>query len=163
MSLFLIQQKGQAHGHQAFFGSHPPIIFSRFPDLRIIVRLRLLMPLGTMAYAAFLPAYSDRIAQDSHLIPFYPRLVAQAALNLRGTENFDFLLYLNYIASLKPRQLNIVIISNICYLQHFRSTTYTFKNNNGRRLITPKFWLCISNRISLLIFLLSSSIHNFLY
>ena len=55
--------------------------------MRIIVRLRLLMPLGTMAYAAFLPAYSDRIAQDSHLIPFYPRIVAQTALNLRGTEN----------------------------------------------------------------------------
>ena len=32
----------------------------------------LLMPVGTMDFAADLPAYSDRIAQDLHLIPFYP-------------------------------------------------------------------------------------------
>jgi len=62
--------------------------------LRIIVRLLLLMPPGIMAYTAFLPAYSDRIVQDSHLIPFYPRIVAQTALNLRGTENFDFFIYI---------------------------------------------------------------------
>ena len=89
--------------------------------MRIIVRLRLLMPLGTMAYAAFLPAYSDRIAQDSHLIPFYPCIVAQTALNLQGTENFNFLLYQNYIASLRQRQLYILIIANICYFQRFIS------------------------------------------
>ena len=57
--------------------------------MRIFGRLRLLMPPGIMAYTAFLPAYSDRIVQDSHLIPFYPRIVAQAALNLRGTENTE--------------------------------------------------------------------------
>jgi hypothetical protein len=103
----------QAHGHQAFFGSHLPNIFSRFPDLRIVVRLRLLMPLGTMTYAAFLLAYSDRIAQDSHLIPFYPRIVAQTALNLRGTENFDFHLYLDYIATLSLRQLLFKILCSL--------------------------------------------------
>ncbi len=57
--------------------------------MRIIVRLRLLMPQGTMTYTAFLPAYSDRIVQDSHLIPFYPCIVAQTALNLQGTENYQ--------------------------------------------------------------------------
>ena len=73
--------------------------------MRIIVWLRLLISLGTMAYAAFLPAYSDRIVQDSHLIPFYPRIVAQTALNLRGTENLDLQLFLHYISTLHQRQL----------------------------------------------------------
>ena len=35
-------------------------------------RQRLLMPAGTMAFAAPLPAHSDRIARDLHPVPFYP-------------------------------------------------------------------------------------------
>ena len=40
----------------------------------------LLMPVGTMDFAADLPAYSDRIVQDSHLIPFYPADSVRRAL-----------------------------------------------------------------------------------
>ena len=53
---------------------------SRFPDLQINALPNLLTWISH-AMAAFenlrhmtsLPAYSDRIAQDSHLIPYYPR------------------------------------------------------------------------------------------
>lgn len=95
--------------------------------MRIIVRLRLLMSLNTMAYAAFLPAYSDRIVQDSHLIPFYPRVVAQTALNLRGTEKsiyeITFLLYRT------ARQTSIIpglsfVIIDICGIENAPKTLF---------------------------------------
>ena len=55
--------------------------------MRIGGGLRLLVLFEQWTDAGSLPAYSDRIAQDLHLIPFYPRIVARTALNLRGTEN----------------------------------------------------------------------------
>lgn len=42
---------------------------SRFPDLQINGQPSFSYFISTMDYRAFLPAYSDRIAQDSHLIP----------------------------------------------------------------------------------------------
>ena len=48
-----------------------PQVLSRFPDLQINICL---FPSHTVTYNGFikriLPEYSDRIAQDSHLIPF---------------------------------------------------------------------------------------------
>jgi len=82
--------------------------------LRIFGRLRLLMPRSTMANAVVLPAYSDRIVQDSHLIPFYPHIVAQAALNLRGTENtviFNYRYYTSYLIS--SQSIHRIIFSDL--------------------------------------------------
>ena len=57
-------------GCKTLHGSFHLFIMSRFPGSQIIVRLLLLIPYGTMeTFEALLPAYSDRIAQDSHLIP----------------------------------------------------------------------------------------------
>ena len=82
--------------------------------MRIIVRLLLLTPPGIMAYTAFLPAYSDRIVQDSHLIPFYPHIVAQAALNLRGTENTVIINYRYYTSYLISSQsIHRIIFSDL--------------------------------------------------
>lgn len=53
---------------------------SRFPDLQINALPNLLTWIShamatfeNLRHMTSLPAYSDRIAQDSHLIPYYPR------------------------------------------------------------------------------------------
>ena len=43
--------------------------FSRFPDLQINTKSSLLSNALPMASSDFIPVYSDRIAQDLHLIP----------------------------------------------------------------------------------------------
>jgi len=58
--------------HAGFLRKHSVLRLSRSPGLQIVTLLRLLTPCGAMAYCIMLPAYSDRIAQDSHLIPYYP-------------------------------------------------------------------------------------------
>ena len=61
---------GIMQGCKTLHGSFHLFIMSRFPGSQIIVRLLLLIPYGTMeTFEALLPAYSDRIAQDLHLIP----------------------------------------------------------------------------------------------
>ena len=54
-------------------------VFSRFPDLRII-DMDSAFSFKNNGIAVRLPAHSDRIAQDLHLIPFYPRAHLRAAL-----------------------------------------------------------------------------------
>jgi hypothetical protein len=61
----------------AFIGSTISPITGRFPDLSIIIWLSLLTSADAMAqyvftYKARLLYYSDRIAQDFHLIPSFP-------------------------------------------------------------------------------------------
>ena len=59
----------------------PPFVYgcvSRFPDLQLGRNLRLLTPAwpDAMTSCKILAVHSDRIAQDFHLILFYPQIFA---------------------------------------------------------------------------------------
>ena len=79
------------HLRRMLFGSllsseaYSLIIFSRFPDLQLKrINGLLLIPAcpDTMDnLSVILAAYSDRIAQDSHLILFYPLIAALKTLS----------------------------------------------------------------------------------
>ncbi len=58
----------------AFYRKRYTNLSSRFPDSQIFTAAAPSHAFRTMAFLQLtLPAYSDRIAQDFHLIPFYLR------------------------------------------------------------------------------------------
>ena len=59
-------------GQAAFFGSYAPHLSAGFLTCGSRIHAAPSHACGTMDFAADLPAYSDRIVQDLHLIPFYP-------------------------------------------------------------------------------------------
>ena len=85
-----------------------PQALSRFPDLQINTYL---FPSHTLLYNGFikriLPEYSDRIAQDSHLIPFSHRVEKPSEHLIPYME-----LYKNYYSSLYRKVNSFLEVSH---------------------------------------------------